>query len=142
MKRADAAFDNDRALASNHSFMNPALGALPVADHPPVLELSDDLDGHVLAGQHPVDRVVLPGTDPEVGLVRAQADKARHFLVRLAFSRGSERRAEDKGGQKHPQQARSDCTTLLSSRHSTLPLANGGPRLLWTFLPCGRNGHS
>src|SRR5216684_2583911 len=123
MKRADPAFDNDRAFPGNHSFMDPALGALPVADHPPVLELSDDLHRHVLAGQHPFDRVVLPRTDPEVDLVRAQADKARHFLARLVFSRGGERRAEDKEGQKQPQKAGADYATLLSSGHSTPPLA-------------------
>src|ERR1700731_104285 len=110
MKRADPAFDDDRTLAGYHSFMDPALGALPIADHPPVLELSYDLHRHVLAGQHPFDRVVLPWADPEVDLVRAQADKARHFLARLVFSRGGERGAEDNRGQQHPQSARADCT--------------------------------
>jgi len=50
VKRSDAALNDDRAFADEHTLMHPALSALPVADHPPVLELLDDLDRHLLTG--------------------------------------------------------------------------------------------
>src|SRR5258708_39551390 len=56
---------DDRALPRHHALLHPALGSFDVADAVPMIELRDDLDRHVLAGEHPVDRILLarPGAD-------------------------------------------------------------------------------
>src|SRR5262249_46339818 len=67
----DAAFDDDTALAGHHALVHPALGSLPAANHPPVFEFSDDLDGHLPSGEHPLNGVGLAGTNPQVHKIRA-----------------------------------------------------------------------
>src|SRR2546425_8079403 len=49
VERPHSALDDDLALAGQHALMHPALGPLPVADAPPMLQLPGDLDRHVLA---------------------------------------------------------------------------------------------
>ena len=121
MQGADAALDDDGPLAGQHSLMHPALGALPIADHPPVLEFLDDLDRHLLAGQHPFNRVILARPDPQIHLVGTQADKARQLLPRLAFGR---RRRMKPRGQMPPSAPRAD--TIMTDTVS----------VAWTSRPC------
>src|SRR5262249_5732703 len=63
------AADHHLALAGQHVLLHPALGAVRVADAPPVLELGDDLDRQVLADKNPFDRVALPRAGAQVDLV-------------------------------------------------------------------------
>src|SRR5229473_3199702 len=61
-QRALLAAHDDRALARHHALLHPALGTLDVADAVPMVELCDDLDRHVLAGEDPIDRILLAGS--------------------------------------------------------------------------------
>src|SRR5437660_1236490 len=61
VERPHPALDDDLALAGQHPLMHPALGPLPIADAPPMLKLSGDLDRQVLAGVDPVDRIAVAG---------------------------------------------------------------------------------
>src|SRR3546814_9798640 len=45
------------ALTLHHRLVHPALGALPVADAPPGVELVDDLHRHAATLVNPVDRI-------------------------------------------------------------------------------------
>jgi hypothetical protein len=85
MEGSDAAFDDDTPLAGHHALMHPAFGSLPVTNHPPVFEFSDDLDGHLLSREHPLNGVGLAGTDPQVHKIRAQADEPRQLCAWLSF---------------------------------------------------------
>ena len=85
MECSNAAFDDDPALAGYHALVHPAFGSLPVTDHPPVFEFSNDLDWHLLSGEHPLNGVGLAGTDPQVHQIRAQADEPWQLCARLAF---------------------------------------------------------
>src|SRR5438874_1693140 len=78
-------FDDDGALAAQHALMHPAGCAFPVADAAPMLELPGDLDRHLLARQHPLDRVAVAGAGAQIDLVGMQADETRHRQARLPF---------------------------------------------------------
>src|SRR4029077_20872487 len=93
--RADIALvDDDGALARYHVLLDPAFGAVRGLDAAPMLELRDDLDRHVLLGQHPFDWVLAAGTAAQIDLVGMQADKARHLEAGFLIGRngGSPRR--------------------------------------------------
>src|SRR6516165_9112324 len=142
MESADPALDDNGPLAREHSLVHPALRSLPVPDQSPVFEFLGDLDRHLLAGQHPLDRVILSWADPEVHLIRAQADKPRQFLARVVFGGRGDRRPENESGQQQPWRGPDEGVAVLLPGHPTPPLANGVPRLLRTSSPCGRSGHS
>src|SRR5262245_10409919 len=73
--------------------IDPALGAVRIADTPPVLEFGGDLDR--LAGPlvDPFDFVVLGGADVHVDLVGLDADKARQRQA----ARGTKLRLRGRG---------------------------------------------
>ena len=70
--------DDDVALAHQQALVDPAAGALPIADLPIVLVLADDLDRHALALEHPIDGVAAARAGAHVDLVGSHHGEARH----------------------------------------------------------------
>src|SRR3990167_6435205 len=69
--------NDEAALAGQQALVNPAAGALPIADFPPVFVLGDDFDGHCLALEDPIDRIAGAWTRADIDLVRPQGGETR-----------------------------------------------------------------
>src|SRR6185437_15988300 len=91
------------------ALLDPALGAVDIADAMPMVEFGDDLDGHALAREDPVDRILLARSGADIDLVRAQGDEARLREVLLGGAPGNRRQEDgedDRQGQRRPPRAR------------------------------------
>src|SRR5579872_1984375 len=55
----DVSGDDDLAAIADHFLVDPAVGALPVAHMPPVIERAQHLDWPIPAHKHPVDRIAV-----------------------------------------------------------------------------------
>ena len=70
-----------------------------------MLELGDDLDRHVLALQHPFDRILPARAGAQIDLIGMQADKTRHFEADILVGRHGRTRG---GEQQHQSTERAD----------------------------------
>ena len=61
----------------SRGLVNPSLGAVAVADAPPLLELADHFHRHRPAQEHPGDRVAEAGPGAQVRPVGGEADEPR-----------------------------------------------------------------
>src|SRR6185503_3370115 len=66
---------DEAALAGQQALIDPAAGALPIADFSPVLVLCDDFDRHQLALEHPVDGIARARAAADIDLVGLQRGK-------------------------------------------------------------------
>ena len=62
--------------------MHPSLGALVVADAPPLPELADDLDRHRTPHENPLHRIAASGAGAQVRPVGGEAREARKRQAR------------------------------------------------------------
>src|SRR5690606_26382381 len=69
--------DDAGPAAAQQRMVDPALGALRIADAAPVLEFGDDLHRHAGAVEDPAHGIVLARSRPHVDPVRLQADETR-----------------------------------------------------------------
>ena len=124
MQGADPAFDDDGPLAGEHSLVHPALGALPIADHPPVLEFLDDLDRHLLAGQHPFDRIFLARPDPQFTWSERRLTKRGNFCpasLSAAEARGAAMTRRPQQHEKHETTKAAICRLDITPRLLLMP---------------------
>src|SRR3954447_10296944 len=74
--------DDSGTATRKQRVIDPALGALGIANPAPVLELGGDFDREAGAGVDPGDVIVLGRAGADVDVIRFQADVARHREAR------------------------------------------------------------
>ena len=97
--------------------MDPALLAFVVANLAPGVELLDDLDRQPLAGEHPVDRVLLARTEADVDPVGAERDEARQRQAGAAPGLREGRGAAERQGQDESDHAHDAAPAGTSCGH-------------------------